>query len=144
MAALVAVSWAMLRASEFSPGLYRGGFLLFAAAAAVAVTAASRPGGFLAWVLGSKPGRWIGTRSYGLYLWHWPVFVYTRPQLDVPLTGTANVVLRLALTVALAETSYRLVERPLRAAGLRTRLRRRAARVSGVSSSTVVVNRPPP
>ncbi|TMK46543.1 MAG: acyltransferase [Actinobacteria bacterium] len=114
VAALVAVSWAMLRASEFSPGLYRGGFLLFAAAAAVAVTAASRPGGFLAWVLGSKPGRWIGTRSYGLYLWHWPVFVYTRPQLDVPLTGTANVVLRLALTVILAELSYRLVERPLR------------------------------
>jgi hypothetical protein len=113
VAALVAVSWAMLRASEFSPGLYRGGFLLFAAAAAVGVTAVSRPGGFLAWVLGSKPGRWIGSRSYGLYLWHWPVFVYTRPQLDVPLTGTANVVLRLALTVILAEVSYRLVERPL-------------------------------
>ncbi len=114
VAALVAVCWAMLRASEFSPGLYRGGFLLFAAVAAVAVTAVSRPGGFLAWVLGSKPGRWIGTRSYGLYLWHWPVFVYTRPQLDVALTGTANVILRLALTVILAEASYRLVERPLR------------------------------
>jgi peptidoglycan/LPS O-acetylase OafA/YrhL len=114
VAALAAVSWAMLRASEFSPGLYRGGFLLFAVAAAVAVTAVSRPGGFLARVLGSKPGRWIGTRSYGLYLWHWPVFVYTRPQLDVPVTGTANVVLRLALTVVLAEVSYRLVERPLR------------------------------
>jgi peptidoglycan/LPS O-acetylase OafA/YrhL len=138
VAALVAASWAMLRTNEFSPGLYRGGFLLFAAAAAVAVTAVSRPGGFLAKVLGSKPGRWIGTRSYGLYLWHWPVFVYTRPQLDVPLTGTANVMLRIALTVALAETSYRLVERPLRTVGLRTWLRRRAARVS-MSSSTVVV-----
>src|SRR2546421_959734 len=114
VAALVAVCGARLRASEFSPGLYRGGFLLFAAVAAVAVTAVSRPGGFLAWVLGSKPGRWIGTRSYGLYLWHWPVFVYTRPQLDVALTGTANVILRLALTVILAEASYRLVERPLR------------------------------
>ena len=104
----------MLRASEFSPGLYRGGFLVFAVAAAVAVTAVSRPGGFLAWVFGSKPGRWMGTRSYALYLWHWPVFVYTRPQLDVPLTGTANLVLRLAVTVILAEGSYRLVEQPLR------------------------------
>jgi cell division septation protein DedD len=141
VAALVAVSWAMLRANEFSPALYRGGFLLFAAAAAVAVTAVSRPGGVLAKVLGSKPGRWIGTRSYSLYLWHWPVFVYTRPQLDVPLTGTANVVLRLALTVALAETSYRLVEQPLRTGGLRTWLQRRAVRVSGVSSSTVMVNK---
>lgn len=114
VAALVAVCWAMLRASEFAPGLYRGGFLLSGVAAAVAVTAVSRPGGFLAWVLGSRPGRWIGTRSYGLYLWHWPVYVYTRPQLDVPLTGAANVALRLALTVILAEGSYRLVERPLR------------------------------
>jgi hypothetical protein len=94
----------------------------------VAVTAVSRPGGVLAKVFGSRPGRWIGTRSYGLYLWHWPVFVYTRPQLDIPLTGTANVVLRFALTVALAETSYRLVERPLRTVGLRTWLQRRAGR----------------
>jgi hypothetical protein len=140
VAALVAASWAMLRTNEFSPGLYRGGFFLFAAAAAVAVTAVSRPGGVLARVLGSKPGRWIGTRSYGLYLWHWPVFVYARPQLDVPLTGTANVVLRLALTVALAEASYRLVERPLRTVGLQ----RRAVRISGANSSTVKleVNRP--
>ena len=137
VAALVAVSWAMLRASEFSPGLYRGGFLLFAVAAAVAVTAVSRPGGFLAWVFGSKPGRWIGTRSYALYLWHWPVFVYTRPQLDVPLTGTANLVLRLAVTVILAEGSYRLVEQPLR--NLRWRdswLRRRAPSVAGATAGS--------
>ena len=116
---LIAVSLAMLRANEFSPGLYRGGFFLFAAAAAVGVTAVSRPGGLLESVLGSSAGRWVGTRSYGLYLWHWPVFVYTRPQLDVPLMGTGNVVLRLALTVALAEASYRFVERPIRALGFR-------------------------
>src|SRR6266849_5758489 len=119
-AALAAAGWAMFRTNEFSPGLYRGGFLAFAAAAAVAVTAISRPGAVLEKVLGSKPARWVGTRSYGLYLWHWPVFVYTRPQLDVPLTGTANVLLRLALTVALAETSFRLVEQPIRTLGLRT------------------------
>ena len=131
VAALVGVSWAMLRASEFSPGLYRGGILAFGVAAAVAVTAVSRPGGFLAGVFASLPGRWIGTRSYALYLWHWPVFVYTRPQLDVPLTGTANVVLRLAVTAILAEASYRLVERPIR--NLRWRdswLRRRGPGVS--------------
>jgi hypothetical protein len=127
VAALVAACWAILRTSEFSPALYRGGFFLFAAAAAVTVTAVSRPGGVLAWVFGSPPARWIGTRSYGLYLWHWPVFVYTRPQLDVPLTGPANVVLRLALTVALAEASYRLVEVPIRTLGLRNWLHRRAA-----------------
>src|SRR5437870_3737670 len=117
--ALLAVCWAMMRTSEFSSGLYRGGFLLFAVAAAVVVVAASRPESRLESVLGSQPFRWAGTRSYGLYLWHWPLFVYTRPQLDLPLTGAADVMLRLALTVALAEGSYRLVERPIRTVGMR-------------------------
>ena len=61
----------------------------------------------------------MGTRSYGLYLWHWPVFVFTRPQLDLPLTGIPDLVLRLGLVVALAEASYRLVERPIRTVGLK-------------------------
>jgi hypothetical protein len=138
VAALAAVGWAMLRASEFSPGLFRGGFLLFAVAAAVAVVAVSRPGGFLAWFFGSKPGRWMGTRSYALYLWHWPVFVYTRPQLDVPLTGAANLALRLALTAVLAEASYRLVERPLRSLGVRDRWLRRRARAAGIPAVAAV------
>ena len=124
VAALAATGWAMLRTNEFSPALYRGGFLVFGAVAAVAVTAVSRPGGVLELVLGLKPLRWIGTRSYGLYLWHWPIFVYTRPQLDVPFIGAADIALRLTLTVGLAEASYRLVERPLRAAGLRAWTRR--------------------
>jgi peptidoglycan/LPS O-acetylase OafA/YrhL len=117
--ALLAVCWAMMRTSEFSPALYRGGFFLFAVVAAVAVVAASRPGSMLESALGSKPLRWVGTRSYGLYLWHWPLFVYTRPQLDLPLTGAADAMLRLALTAALAEASYRLVERPIRTMGMR-------------------------
>ena len=51
-------------------------------------------------------------RSYGLYLWHWPIFVLTRPGLDVPLTGWPLLVLRLGMTFVLADLSYRLVETP--------------------------------
>ena len=61
----------------------------------------------------------MGTRSYGLYLWHWPIFVFTRPQLDLPLGGVPDLVLRLGLVVALAEASYRLVEKPIRSAGFK-------------------------
>jgi len=116
---LAGVVWAMLRATEFSPGLFRFGFLDFSIAATVAVVAVSRPGGWLERAFGGRALRWIGTRSYGLYLWHWPVFVFTRPQLDVPLTGTADLALRLALVTGLAEASYRLVEQPIRNVGLR-------------------------
>jgi peptidoglycan/LPS O-acetylase OafA/YrhL len=117
VAALAVVCWVMLGTTEFSPGLYRGGFWAFSIVAAVGIVAASRPGSRLESALGGKALRWVGTRSYGLYLWHWPVFVFTRPQLDLTLTGTPNLLLRLTIVVVLAEASYRLVEKPIRSVG---------------------------
>ena len=57
---------------------------------------------------------WIGVRSYGIYLWHWPIYMVTRPHSDVPLTGIPLLVLRLALTLVAAALSYRFVEEPVR------------------------------
>ena len=57
---------------------------------------------------------WIGVRSYGIYLWHWPIYMVTRPHSDVPLTGIPLLVLRLALTFVAAALSYRFVEEPIR------------------------------
>jgi hypothetical protein len=65
-------------------------------------------------ILGWRVIRWVGLRSYSIYLWHWPVFVVTRPGLDVPIYGLPLLVLRLAITAVLAEASYRLVEQPIR------------------------------
>ena len=87
VAALVAVCWSMHAFDYYRPGLYRGGFLAFAAVGVVVVVTASAPGGWLGRALDVPPMRWIGQRSYGLYLWHWPVFVYTRPGLDWSLHG---------------------------------------------------------
>ena len=70
------------------------------------------------YILGLKPMRWIGERSYGIYLWHWPVFMVTRPGARHRLTGTPNLILRLAVTVALAELSFRYVEQPIRQGAL--------------------------
>lgn len=58
--------------------------------------------------------RYIGQRSYGLYLYHWPIYVITRPDLDIPLDGPALLALRLGLTFLVAELSYRYVEIPIR------------------------------
>ena len=65
-------------------------------------------------VLGWGPLRWIGLRSYGLYLWHWPVFQLTRPQIDLPLDGLPLFALRMAITLLVVEFSYRLIEMPVR------------------------------
>jgi peptidoglycan/LPS O-acetylase OafA/YrhL len=118
VAALVAVCWSMHAVDYYRQGLYRGGFLAFAAVGVVVVVTASAPGGWLGRALDVPPMRWIGERSYGLYLWHWPVFVYTRPGLDWALHGPAALAARLAIVAVLTELSYRFVEVPLRRQGV--------------------------
>ncbi len=66
------------------------------------------------WLLGFAVFRWIGVRSYGIYLWHWPIFMVTRPHSDVPFTGLPLLVFRLALTFVVAALSYKYIEEPIR------------------------------
>jgi peptidoglycan/LPS O-acetylase OafA/YrhL len=124
VAALVAVCWWMHAFDYYRPGLYRGGFLAFAAIGVVVVATASASRGWLGRALDVAPMRWIGERSYGLYLWHWPVFVYTRPGLDWSLHGSAALAVRLAIVALLTEVSYRFVEVPLRREGIVSLARR--------------------
>ncbi len=92
---------------------YRGGFTLSALSAAALITGAvCLPHGPIARVLSLRVMVWIGTISYGAYLWHYPIFVY----LDAPRTGLTDVpllVVRFAATFALAALSFYLVERPV-------------------------------
>jgi hypothetical protein len=62
--------------------------------------------------------RWLGLRSYGIYLWHWPVYMVTRPELDVPFGGLPLLALRMTITILLADLSYRFVETPIRRGAL--------------------------
>jgi len=118
-AALGALVWFCLNLGEFRPLLYEGGFALVALATVVTIMAVVHPYSFMgARVLGSAPLRWIGVRSYGIYLWHWPVFMVTRPDLDVPIEGLPLLALRLSVTVLLADLSYRFVETPIRRGAL--------------------------
>ncbi len=119
LACLIIFCWQMHTLTEFKPGLYRGGFFGLAVLAVIVIVAVSMPGGRLGTALGVGPLRWIGKRSYGLYLWHWPVFVFTRPGLDWPLHGLADLVAKLLITAVLTEASFRLVEQPIRTRGLR-------------------------
>jgi hypothetical protein len=106
----------LLYFSEFDPWLYRGGFLLLAGTTAAVVTGVVHPRAkVLPRLFGSQPLRWIGLRSYGIYLWHWPVLTLTRPQLDVPLSGVPLLVIQMIAIGILAELSYRYVETPIRA-----------------------------
>lgn len=118
IAALLATVWFFGFVGEFTPWLYRGGFLVLSVIVAILIAAATHPASrFGAW-LGSQPMRYIGQRSYGIYLWHWPIFMFTRPLLDVPFDGLPNIAMRFGLTFAAAELSYRFVEMPIRRGAL--------------------------
>jgi lysophospholipase L1-like esterase len=109
-----------LRLGEYEPSLYRGGFAVVGLASAGLIAVVVHPSARLgANLLGRQPLRWIGLRSYGIYLWHWPVFMVTRPQLDVSIEGLPLLALRLGTTLLLAEISYRWVETPIRRGALR-------------------------
>ena len=115
--ALATILLCFVNTSDTSAALYRGGFAGLAVVSALAVAAASHPGTAFGRVLGVGVLTWIGLRSYALYLWHWPIYVVTRPNVDVPIDGLPLLALRLGLTVLLADLSYRLVERPIRRLG---------------------------
>ena len=112
--ALAALVVAVLSISEYGAFLYRGGFLLVALATAALIAATVHPQARIGRALGISVLRWVGVRSYAIYLWHWPIFMVTRPELDVALDGVALLALRIGITLALADLSYRLVERPVR------------------------------
>jgi lysophospholipase L1-like esterase len=111
----IVLFWMFLNIGEFDPGLYRGGFLLVAIASTLLIAATVHPASrFVPWLLGFSVFRWIGVRSYGIYLWHWPIYMVTRPHSDLPLTGLPLLILRLALTFVAAALSYKYVEEPIR------------------------------
>ena len=107
-----------LELDQYQPLLYRGGFALVALSTALIIAVAVHPQAHAGKLLGMPPLRWLGTRSYAVYLWHWPVFMLTRPQVDVSLDGGELLALRLGITCALAELTYRLVEKPVRLGAL--------------------------
>ncbi|MCP4435661.1 MAG: acyltransferase [Actinomycetia bacterium] len=112
--ALVLLAWFFTRVNEFDPFVYRGGFLLLDLVCIVLIAVLVHPAARLSKLLAIAPLVWLGVRSYSIYLWHWPIFVFTRPELDVPLTGWPLFFLRVGLTLIAAELSFRLVEQPIR------------------------------
>ncbi|MDQ1380941.1 MAG: hypothetical protein QOJ71_1660, partial [Actinomycetota bacterium] len=104
--------------------VFRGGFLLVDIATLLVIAAAVHPVSDVGRALGWKPLQWIGLRSYSLYLWHYPIFCITRPGLDIHRVGIGFLsfrfagwpvfAVRIALSFAAAEVSFRFVETPIR------------------------------
>ncbi|MEV4623954.1 acyltransferase family protein [Asanoa sp. NPDC049573] len=118
-----------------SAWLYRGGLTLVAlATAAVIAHAVVSPRSPTARALGVLPLVLIGRISYGLYLWHWPLYGWLSAD-RTGLTGFPLLGVRLAATFLVAGASYLLIERPIRTA----RWTRRRPRLSGATAVTAAL-----
>ncbi|MBB2969080.1 acyltransferase family protein [Leifsonia aquatica] len=128
---LVVCAYAMTSDADFT---YRGGLALVSVLSAVAIWAAIVPRSSLGRTLDLAPLRFVGARSYGLYLWHWPVFVLACafvPDENEPIAAVLVGVGSLAVTGAAALLSYRYLEQPIRKHGLLGALRRARVRMQG-------------
>jgi peptidoglycan/LPS O-acetylase OafA/YrhL/CubicO group peptidase (beta-lactamase class C family) len=134
--ALVGLLAAYVWLYEHHPLLYLGGFQLISLATLAVIAATTYPGArALPRLLDVAPLRWVGLRSYGLYLWHWPIFLVTWPGIDLRWDSWLVTLLRFGLTIGLAWASYRFIERPIRTRGF-------SGWWSSVRSRTVVLASP--
>jgi Acyltransferase family len=116
LAGLAALTWYLhiiTPEGDVDPWLFRGGFFVTGLATLALIAGVTHRGAFAGPILGHPLLLWIGLRSYGIYLFHWPIYQVIRGVAGRPLT-IAEFVLALALTAVICEVSYRFVEMPIR------------------------------
>jgi hypothetical protein len=111
---VVLLAWAWATVDGGDTLLYRGGFALFATCAVAIIATAVQPvSGPVSHLLSLPPLRALGLISYGLYLWHWPVYLVLTP-VRTGIDGWPLLTLRVSVSLAIAIVSYFLVEMPIR------------------------------
>jgi peptidoglycan/LPS O-acetylase OafA/YrhL len=114
VAGLAVIGVLIWRTNEYSAFMFRGGLVVLSLATVLVVAAVTVPGGLLGRALGWRPLRWTGVRSYGIYLWHYPLIVLTTPALVAGGFSTWRAVVAAAASVVVAALSWKFVEEPIR------------------------------
>ncbi len=143
LGALLVLATLLWTADQSSPLTFRVGIALASVATAVVLLVAVSTPGPLRSVLELPPARWLGARSYGIYLWHWPVILVVGQDFDLAPGGPTYLWSRVwcvLVILALSDLTYRFVETPVRRrgfAGTAQHLLRRLRR-GGTTTARVV------
>ena len=112
VAALVGTVLLFRNMQDFNPTFYRGGDLAASFCFVVLIAAVAHPRTGIGRALGVAPLRWVGERSYGIYLWHLPIILLVAGANVRSSPGV--VVAEAAVVIAAAALSFRYVEEPIR------------------------------
>lgn len=115
---LAALIIGLVKIDEFSSALYRGGFLAVSLVTAFVILTLVHPGLKFGRMLAHPMLTWFGDRSYGMYIWHWPIFMLLRPGIDTSMPDALTQVVRIAILLVVSDVSYRYLEMPIRRGGL--------------------------
>ena len=110
--AIVVSAYCWWNVGQDSPKVYEGGLLVYALVSAALILSATVPGPMRT-ALGFEPLRLLGVISYGVYLYHWPIFLVLNPE-RTGYSGERLFAIRIAATLAVAIASYFLLEKPIR------------------------------
>ncbi|ASY13657.1 acyltransferase [Candidatus Nanopelagicus hibericus] len=99
---------------QSNANLYRLAFPLAGIFGCLVIISLVHPASRFAPIISTAPFRWVGQRSYGIYIWHWVIFQVTRPSVDLSGQTWALYLARVLLVLALADISLRWVEIPFR------------------------------
>jgi peptidoglycan/LPS O-acetylase OafA/YrhL len=113
VAGLAGILLLVWKTNAFSDFLYPTGFILLSIATVAMLAAVVNPASGLGAILGCRPLRWIGVRSYGIYLWQWPIVVLWGGR-AVSGVDWPRAALQVAVTLLVASLSWRYVEEPIR------------------------------
>lgn len=114
---LIGIVLMIWRTTEYSQFLYRGGFVLLSVFTVMAIAGLTHPAAKLSGVMGGGPMRWLGVRSYGIYLWHAPIIALTTPNADHGVQ-LWRATLQVAASIGIAALSWKYLEDPIRHGGL--------------------------
>jgi peptidoglycan/LPS O-acetylase OafA/YrhL len=103
---------------QYQDFLYQGGMVAMSIASMLVVAVIVHPSSKLNTILSFKPLRWIGVRSYGIYLWHFPVIVLTSPQWGAEAPTLVRTSLQVILILTFASLSWSFIENPIRKGAL--------------------------
>ncbi|QWG43729.1 acetyltransferase [Bacillus mycoides] len=117
--ALVIILIMFWKTNQYEPFLYRGGMVLLSLATALLVANLAHPASRIAQFLRFRPLRWMGVRSYGIYLWHYPIITLTTPKVNAGEFSSTRAILQFLLIIIVAQISWKFIENPIRKGALK-------------------------